>query len=131
MLTAEFGSLNLKESSQSKFISLDKMLSVFDIYILDEAEECYLLIPRAKQMKTERTPLIRVNHGEAELIEYDNAPNSEYRKLIQQFLFPSTAPIDSIRLSDKVKTSLHTIISQNLEYQDKRDKNDDSEIHLQ
>lgn len=121
MKQVEFGSMNLEKDSQKEFISLDKMLSVFQIYQSCSDKNYYQLLPKPEQTG-EQAPIIYVNKGEdAKLVLWKDLPKSEYRKLKRKVLFQTDEKfeeIESKQLPEEVRNSLLDLISRHFEYQE-------------
>lgn len=125
MKQMEFGSMNLEKDSQKEFISLDRMLSVFQIYQSCSNENYYLLLPKPEQT-AEQTPLIHVNNGkDAELVLWDDQPKSEYCKLKRKVLYQTYEKyeeIESKALPEEVRNSLLSLLSKHFEYKEENDE---------
>ena len=95
MLKANFGVYD----SKGNFVSLDEMLSVFNICCLNAATDCYLLEPRAEQTGT-GCPLLYVCEEEVKFIFPDNAQYEE----LKARMTPATVSAD--RLPSYIKQLL-------------------------
>lgn len=111
MLKCSFDVLNCN----GRMISCDEMLSVFDIYCLNQADDTYLLLPREGQCLN--CPVFYVNEEHVKSVFPDRTTALEFEKLVKQA--DQSKKIGADRLPAYVKHALFNALSSCITYSDK------------
>jgi hypothetical protein len=109
MLKASFGIPDV----DGKIVSQEEMISLFDIYCLDAAKDCYLLDPHPEQTSV-NCPLLYVCDGKVNFVSSEEQLYKDLKKRVEHV---SSTVVD--RLPSDVKSLLFDVISSNFTFEDK------------
>lgn len=91
------------------------MLPAFDIYCLDTAAECFLLIAKGNK----NCPLVFVDHGVVKFVSPEGEGKAEFEALMAQAQHAER--MDADRLPSDVQTALQIPLASCFSYEEKAD----------
>lgn len=109
MLKADFK----QQGVDGNLISLHEMLPAFDIYCLDTAAECFLLIAKGNK----NCPLVLIDHGAEKLVFPEGSDKPEFEALMAQAQHAER--MDADRLPQDVQTPLLSVLSSHFTFEGK------------
>lgn len=112
MLKAKFSSIGVNGEQMSP----QDMLPAFDIYCLDTAAECFLLIAKGNK----NCPLVLVDHGAVKFVFPEGDGKAEFEALMAQAQHAER--MDADRVPMNVQTDLLIPLASRFSYEEKADK---------